>query len=102
LWFSNLIGLDIALRITCLNAKTGTRQSANLTRGKASVTTYISPESAPRQAEELRVQLERRAVELWGSDRANAIAQTISQTALHVARVAGLPSEMEEEPGFYF
>jgi len=66
------------------------------------VTTYISPESAPRQAEELQVQLQRRAVELWGSDRANAIDVTISQIALHIARVTGLPTEMEEEPGFYF
>lgn len=46
--------------------------------------------------------LKRRARELWGVERAEAIQDIIEQTAEHVHRVfEDLPTK-DEEPGFYF
>lgn len=46
--------------------------------------------------------LTRRAVELWGAQRARSIEQTIEQAAKNVRRLADDLPEFGDEPAFYF
>jgi hypothetical protein len=51
--------------------------------------------------EEIVASLERRAVDLWGRARAEAIRPIIEQTAGHIWRISQDPPPADEEPGFY-
>ena len=52
--------------------------------------------------EEIAASLTERAAELWGRPRAEAIGETIEQTADHIWRISQEPPSSDEEPGFYF
>ncbi len=45
--------------------------------------------------------LTRRAVELWGAQRATSIEATITQAASNIRRLADYPPDPDEEPAFY-
>ena len=46
--------------------------------------------------------LKERAAQLWGRDRAEAIAPTIAETAQNVWQLSQDLPDAHEEPGFYF
>ena len=55
-------------------------------------------EEAPAEiAESLR----RRAVDLWGPDRAEALTSVIEETAQRIFRISRDPPAADEEPRFY-
>ena len=50
---------------------------------------------------EITVSLKHRASELWGIERADALAPVIEETAQRIWRISQDPPPDEEEPGFY-
>ena len=61
----------------------------------------MSKERPMGSKEEVVASLKRRATELWGPERAEAIEATIEQTAGHIWQVSQDPPPADEEPGFY-
>ena len=55
-----------------------------------------------RSREEIAGSLEKRAAELWGSDRARALGPVIEVTANNIWQISQDPPPPDEEPGFYF
>jgi len=60
-----------------------------------------SGENAADAIAEIAASLQRRASELWGPDRAEALQPVIERTALHIWRVSQDPVPADEEPAFY-
>ena len=61
----------------------------------------MSKERPMGSKEEIVASLKRRATELWGPERAEAIEATIERTAGHIWQVSQDPPPADEEPGFY-
>ena len=62
----------------------------------------MSAEQPMSSREEIARSLRDRAIELWGSERAEEIESAIQQTAGHIWQVSQDPPPSNEEPGFYF
>ena len=54
-----------------------------------------------REFREVRASLERRAIELWGAERAAAIQDTIEDAARSIWLVESSPPPPDEEPAQY-
>ena len=59
-----------------------------------------TPRSSPSE-DQIVSALTRRAVELWGAQRARSIQRTIAQAAGNVRRLADDLPDAAEEPAFY-
>ena len=61
----------------------------------------MTHEPADDAVEEIASSLTRRAVELWGAERAEALTEAIDETARNIWLISQDPPPADEEPAFY-